>query len=94
MNSTVTITMDSKRKEQAERLFDELGLDMNSAVNVFIAKCLEWNGIPFSIEHRYNAETEAAFQETEDMIAGKIPSKSYHSLQELLDELDAEEDEE
>jgi hypothetical protein len=35
-------------------------------------------------EHTPNAETIAALQETQDMIDGKIPSKGYHSISELI----------
>lgn len=40
---------------------------------------------------RFNAETEAAMQEVRDMISGKIPAKTYDSIQALLDDLDNEE---
>lgn len=39
---------------------------------------------------RFNAETEAAMQEARDITSGKIAAKSYASVRELFDELDAE----
>ena len=39
-------------------------------------------------ELRFNAETMAAMQEVEDMLAGKIPTKWYNSLEEMLVDLD------
>lgn len=39
---------------------------------------------------RFNAESEAAFQEAQDIIDGKIIAKSYASFDELLAEIDAE----
>lgn len=37
---------------------------------------------------RYSAETEAAMQETRDIINGNIPTKSYSTARELFSELD------
>lgn len=38
----------------------------------------------------YNAETLSAIRETEDIISGRINAKSYSSLQEIVDEIEAE----
>ncbi|MCL2322910.1 MAG: toxin-antitoxin system antitoxin subunit [Oscillospiraceae bacterium] len=35
------------------------------------------------VKERYNKTTEAAIQEVNDMISGKIEAKDYHSLEEL-----------
>jgi len=43
---------------------------------------------PKTGELRFNAETMAGMQEVEDMITGKIPTKWYNSLEEMLVELD------
>ncbi len=37
---------------------------------------------------KYNRETEAAIQETREILSGKVPAKSYGSVQELFDELE------
>ena len=39
---------------------------------------------------RYNAETIAGMQEVEDMISGKVPTKWYNSLEEMLVDLDSD----
>ena len=43
---------------------------------------------PQTGELRFNAETEAGMKEVDDMIAGKIPAKFYHSLEEMLSDPD------
>ena len=45
---------------------------------------------PKTGELRFNAETMAGMQEVEDMITGKIPVKSYNSLEEMLIDLDSD----
>jgi hypothetical protein len=44
-------------------------------------------------EYEYNEETLAAMQEAEDIIAGKIKTKTYETVEEMEADLDAEEDE-
>lgn len=44
------IKIDKEIKKQASALFAELGLDMSTAVNIFLRQCLFHNGIPFEIK--------------------------------------------
>ena len=45
----VNIRMDEETKKQAERLFADLGLNMTTAINVFVKQCLNNNGLPFEV---------------------------------------------
>ena len=45
----VTIRVDRRLKENAETLFDYLGLNMSNAVNIFLRKAVDQKGIPFTI---------------------------------------------
>ena len=45
---------------------------------------------PKTGEPLYNAETVAGMQEVEDMITGKVPTKWYNSLEEMLVDLDSD----
>lgn len=45
----INIRIDDKLKEKAEILFDELGLNMSTAFNIFIRQALRQGGIPFEI---------------------------------------------
>ena len=48
MNSTnVTIRVDKDVKKQAEVLFNDLGLNLSSAVNMFLRQAIAEQGIPF-----------------------------------------------
>lgn len=90
-NISINIRIDSDVKAEAQALFSRLGMDMSTAVNIFIRQAIDFGGIPFIIrERRYNAETEAAMQEAEDIISGKIQAKSYSSAREMLDDLNKE----
>lgn len=90
-NSNINIRIDSEVKAEAQALFAQLGMDLSTAVNIFIRQAIDFGGIPFIIRKRnYNAETETAMQEVEDIISGKVQAKRYHSAKEMLDDLDKE----
>lgn len=41
--------VDTNLKNNAARLFDNLGLDMTTAIKIFLKKCLQEGGIPFDV---------------------------------------------
>jgi addiction module RelB/DinJ family antitoxin len=45
----VTIRVNRELKENAEALFDYLGLNMSNAVNIFLRKTVDQRGIPFQV---------------------------------------------
>ena len=53
------VRIDSDVKKQATALFAKLGLDMSSAVNLFLHQCILRGGLPFAVEmpQQYNEET-------------------------------------
>ena len=58
------VRVDSEIKAQAAELFAQLGLDMSSAVNLFLHQCVLRGGIPFTIETpRYSQKTLEAMAE-------------------------------
>ncbi|MCM1024567.1 MAG: type II toxin-antitoxin system RelB/DinJ family antitoxin [Prevotella sp.] len=94
-SSNLNIRIDADVKAAAQDLFSQLGMDLSTAVNIFIRQAIDFGGIPFTIQQRrYNAETEAAIQEGKDILAGKIPAKRYSSFDEFLKELDEETEDE
>ena len=52
------IRIDTTIKEQANNLFASLGMDMSSAVNIFLRQCILRGGLPFAVEiPQYNQAT-------------------------------------
>jgi DNA-damage-inducible protein J len=47
---TITVRLDSDTKQQAEELFDDLGMSMSSAIAIFLKQCVRKGGIPFEIQ--------------------------------------------
>ena len=54
----VTIRVNRELKENAEALFDYLGLNMSNAVNIFLRKAVDQKGIPFPVNTGENQTGE------------------------------------
>lgn len=82
-----SVRMDSELKKQCEALYGELGVNLTTAINVFLRQSLRVGGFPFDVRlDRPNRETFAAMMEAETI--AKDPSvKGYHDMDELFDEL-------
>ncbi len=77
------IRIDSDIKKQATDLFNNLGLDMSSAVNLFLHQCILRGGLPFNVEMpKYNQATLAAMEEAR-RISRDPDVKGYTSMEEL-----------
>lgn len=50
--TNVNIRMDEELKKQAEELFADLGMNMTTAINIFVRQSLSYGGIPFEIVKR------------------------------------------
>jgi len=84
--ATVTARVDENVKKEAETLFKKMGLNMSTAMNLFLKKCILEQGIPFELKVP-NRETRKAMQETDDILSGKIERKGYNSAEELFEDL-------
>ena len=86
----MSIRMDTELKKQAEAMFSDMGLNMTTAMNMFLRQVVRQGRIPFEIATDIpNAETVAAIKEMDDMLSGKIPTKRYLSTKELFEDLES-----
>ena len=64
MTIPTQVRIDSDVKKQATDLFQTLGLDMSSAINLFLHQCILRGGIPFTVEiPQYKKATLKAMEE-------------------------------
>ncbi len=83
-DTTVTFKTDKKVKDASRKLFAELGLDMSSAINIFLRQCLKEEGIPFAISRKPNPVTLQTIREAEQGINMHGPFDSYDDMMEDL----------
>ena len=53
----VNIRVDEELKKQAEELFADMGLNMSTAVNMFLRQAVRTGGIPFAVTTRPESVT-------------------------------------
>ena len=86
--TNLNIRTEKNVKEQAEKIFNELGLTMTTAINLFLKTTIRENGIPFSLKlDTPNATTIAAIEEGR-RIAYDNSVKGYTDMDELRKALD------
>ena len=82
------IRIDEDLKKQAAELFSQLGLDMSSAMNIFLKQCVLHEGLPFNVElPKYKPEVIEAMEEAR-RLARDPKTKRYDSLTEALKDID------
>lgn len=85
--TNITIRMDDNLKQQFDFLCNELGLNVTTAFNIFAKTMVRQQKIPFEVALEVpNAETLVAI---DDVSRGRNLSKSFHSVAELMEDLNA-----
>jgi DNA-damage-inducible protein J len=86
--TNLNIRTDKEIKEQAEMIFSELGLNMTTAVNMFLRTAVRERGIPFELKlDTPNEVTVAAIEEGRRIMSdNSVPA--YSSMDELREALD------
>ncbi len=88
-STTFSVRMDRDLKKDCEELFSDLGMNLTTAINVFLRQSLRTGGFPFEVrQERPNKETIAAMLEAE-RIAHDPSVKRYDDLDELFRDLRA-----
>jgi DNA-damage-inducible protein J len=85
---STNISIDADIKKQAQELFAELGMDLSTAINIFIRQSLRQHSIPFEITADVpNEETKRAIENVRNGIG---LSRGFHSVSELMEDLYAD----
>lgn len=83
------VRIDETLKKQANELFNQLGMDMSSAMNIFLKQCVLHNGLPFNVElPQYKPEVVEAMEEA-IRISRDASVKGYTDMNEMFKELDS-----
>jgi DNA-damage-inducible protein J len=87
--TTFSVRIDKELKKDCEALYADLGLNLTTAINVFLRQSLRSGGFPFEVrQERPNKETISAMLEAE-RIAHDPNAKRYSDVEEALKELKA-----
>ena len=86
--TNLNIRTDADIKAAAEQLFNELGLNLTTAVNMFLRQAIRTGGIPLEVQlNSPNEVTAAAIAEGRQLLRDNA-AKGYHTMDELRAALD------
>ena len=81
--TNLNIRTEKAIKDQAESIFNELGINMTTAVNMFLRTAIREHGIPFELKLDVpNDSTAAAIEEGRKLMAEQAAPR-YSSMEEL-----------
>ena len=82
------LSLDPDLKKEASVLFSDLGMDLSTAVSVFLKQAVRVQGFPFVITRETpNADTIAALNEYYLMKEHPEEYKDYSSFKDLMNEV-------
>ena len=85
---STNIKIEEDLKKQAQQLFSDLGMDMTTAVNIFLCQAVKEQAIPFRIgKPAPNAETPEALAEVAEMKKFPDRYKGYTDVDGMMKEL-------
>ena len=85
---STNIKIEENLKKEAQDLFAELGLDMTTAVNMFLAQAVKEQAIPFRVgAPKINRETLDAMNEVKEMKNNPSFYKGYTSVDDMMEDI-------
>lgn len=88
LTSVINVNVPTEVKEESNNIFNNLGLNMSTAINMFLKRVIYERGIPFEVkEPKPSKELLDALQELDYMEAHPNEYKSYRSVEELKKDL-------
>ncbi|MCM1496333.1 MAG: type II toxin-antitoxin system RelB/DinJ family antitoxin [Bacteroides sp.] len=81
--TNLNIRTDKDIKLAAEKIFEELGLNMTTAVNIFLRQSIRERGIPFELKLDVPNETTVTAIEEGRRLAEDKSVKGYSTMDEL-----------
>lgn len=84
--TSMSIRLDSEVKEQAQQVFSNLGMDMTTAINIFLRQAIQYQGLPFDVRLDENRKL---LQVLTDLDQNRNISQSFESVSDLMEDLRA-----
>lgn len=81
--ATITFKIDDKTKKEASELYESMGLDLSSALRLFIKQSLVTRSIPFVIK------ADELTPVLDDVVKGVNMSEEFTDVKSLMESLDA-----
>ena len=81
----ISVKLDEETKKEAQKLFKDLGLNLSTAINIFLKQAVREKGIPFYISSLpENSELSQALEEAKKIKKNPSNYKSYNTPKEIF----------
>lgn len=84
--TSMSIRLDSEVKEQAQQVFNNLGMDMTTAINIFLRQAIQYQGLPFDVRLD---ESRKLLEVLTDLDQNRNMSQPFESVSDLMEDLRA-----
>ena len=84
--TSMSIRLDSEVKDQAQQVFNHLGMDMTTAINIFLRQAIQYQGLPFDVRLDENRKL---LEVLTDLDQNRNMSQSFESVSDLMEDLRA-----
>lgn len=84
--TSMSIRLDSEVKEQAQQVFNNLGMDMTTAINIFLRQAIQYQGLPFDVRLDENRKL---LEVLTDLDQNRNMSQPFESVSDLMVDLRA-----
>lgn len=85
---STNISIDPRTKTEAQMLLEEFGMDLSTAVNIFLKQLVYERAFPFAISRKTpNPVTIAAMKEAEEILSSPEKYKRYDSVESMLEDI-------
>lgn len=81
--TSMSIRLDSEVKEQAQQVFNNLGMDMTTAINIFLRQAIQYQGLPFDVRLD---ESRKLLEVLTDLDQNRNMSQSFESVSDLMED--------
>ena len=85
--STINVNVPIEVKEEATTLFNSLGLNMSTAINIFLKKSIYERGLPFEVKQQPSKDLKEALEELKYMEKHPDEYKGYHNVDEMFEDI-------
>lgn len=87
LTSIINVNVPKDVKEEATNLFNSLGLNMSTAINMFLKKAIYERGIPFEVKQLPSKELSESLKELDYMEKHPEEYKVYHDVDEMFEDI-------
>ena len=85
---STNISLDAETKAKAQEMLADLGMDLSTAVNIFLKQMLYEGGIPFAITRNVpNRATLDAMKEAQEMSRYPEKYKKYDNVDAMMEDI-------